>query len=67
MERLAVVRPYRQRVERTVRADVEAGMRVAHISVHTFTAVLGEERRDYDAGILFDPAREPEATMARRW
>ena len=59
--------PYRQRVERTVRGDVEAGMRVAHISVHTFTAALGEERREFDAGILFDPAREPEAAMARRW
>ena len=60
-------RPYRQRVERTVRSDVDAGMRVAHISVHTFTPVLGAERRAFDAGILFDPAREPEATIARRW
>jgi predicted N-formylglutamate amidohydrolase len=60
-------RPYRTRVEAAVRESIDAGLRVAHVSVHTFTPVLGADRREFDAGILFDPAREPEATIARDW
>ena len=59
--------PHRERVERGVRESVEKGLAVVHVSVHTFTAVLGAERRRFDAGVLFDPEREPEARFARAW
>jgi len=59
--------PYRDKVEQAVRSGIEKGQRVMHISVHTFTPVLGEDRRTFDAGILFDPARHPEASIAQDW
>jgi predicted N-formylglutamate amidohydrolase len=59
--------PYRDWVHDAVRESVDKGICVMHISVHTFDPVLGSDRRDFDAGILFDPGRALEAAVAREW
>jgi predicted N-formylglutamate amidohydrolase len=40
---------------------------VLHLAVHSFTPVLHGETRRYDVGLLYDPARRGELTLARRW
>lgn len=59
--------PYRERVECLVAGALAAGGRVVHVSSHSFTPVLGGEVRQADIGLLYDPARPGEATLARRW
>ena len=60
-------RPYRQEVETRVARAVAAGMRVVHISSHSFTPVLGGVVRDADVGLLYDPARPGERALSRDW
>jgi predicted N-formylglutamate amidohydrolase len=40
---------------------------VIHIAVHSFTPVLDDVVRDADIGILYDPARTSERTLAMAW
>ena len=56
--------PYWRQVERAVR---RTSRRVLHISFHSFTPELRGERRTTDIGLLFDPARAPEAQFCRQW
>ena len=44
-----------------------AGRRVIHLSSHSFTPVLDGDVRNADVGLLYDPARAPEAALAARW
>lgn len=56
-------RPYRH----AARADALRLARAAgclHLSVHSFDPSLDPAARCFDAGVLFDPAREPERTIA---
>lgn len=57
--------PFRRRVLGAVRHRVDRSGRCLHWSIHTFTDRLGEEVRDYDLGILFDPSRPAEVQAAR--
>jgi len=59
--------PYRQRLHSAVAAVVGSGRRAVHVSVHSFTPRLAGEVRTADIGLLYDPARAPEARMAARW
>lgn len=59
--------PYRQLVETRVARAVAAGMRVVHISSHSFTPVLGGVVRDADVGLLYDPARPGERALSGDW
>lgn len=59
--------PYRNRVERHIRAAVAGGRRVVHVSAHSFTPVLNGQVRQADVGLLYDPARPAEAALARQW
>lgn len=59
--------PYRNEVEKNIRNWVEAGEQVLHISVHTFTPVLKETIRNTEIGLLYDPARQKEKLLAKRW
>lgn len=46
--------------------EAAAGSRcVLHFSFHSFTPVMNGTVRDYEAGILYDPGRKPEAETAR--
>ena len=59
--------PYRTRIETQVARAVAAGMRVIHISCHSFTPALHGQIRNTDIGLLYDPSRRAEAEMCRRW
>ncbi len=61
------LRRHWRKVYRTVEALHDAGTRVLHLGVHTFTPVLRGQTRSVDLGVLYDPDREPEATLAGHW
>jgi predicted N-formylglutamate amidohydrolase len=44
-----------------------AGDAVVHVSVHSFTPELDGVVRDADVGLLYDPGREWERAICRRW
>jgi predicted N-formylglutamate amidohydrolase len=54
-------------VERAVRDGIDASGSVLHLGVHSFVPVLGNRVREVDVGILYDPGRQPEKTIARAW
>jgi len=53
----SIYMPYRTNVEECIRSILKP---VLHLSIHTFTPVLGGVPRDVDIGLLFDPARTQE-------
>ena len=57
--------PYRSEVENQLK--IYKSDQVAHISVHSFTPVLGNQNRDSEIGILFDPSRPQEKELASLW
>ncbi len=59
--------PYRTQVERLVRQSVARGRRVVHISSHSFTPELHGRIRHADVGLLYDPARQGEASLCACW
>ncbi|MCB9687181.1 MAG: N-formylglutamate amidohydrolase [Alphaproteobacteria bacterium] len=56
--------PYRRSLRAEVRRAIRRRGDVVHLSVHAFTATLGDERRELDVGLLFDPARPREQAVA---
>lgn len=40
--------------------------RVTHLAVHTFTPVLGDNVRNFDVGLLYDPRQKREVDLAER-
>jgi predicted N-formylglutamate amidohydrolase len=59
--------PHRRAVERAIEREVNAGRRVLHVAVHSFTPVLRGARRNADVGLLYDPGRAPERALCARW
>lgn len=59
--------PWRESVVATVERWLAAGDEVRHVSVHSFTPVLGVEVRNADIGLLYDPRRQAEADFCRAW
>jgi predicted N-formylglutamate amidohydrolase len=59
--------PFRQSVRDAIDRLLTRHARVLHLSVHTFTPLFKGTRRSCDVGILFDPARTLESTVAARW
>ncbi|MCA9494348.1 MAG: N-formylglutamate amidohydrolase, partial [Myxococcales bacterium] len=55
--------PYRRSLRAEVRRAIRRRGEVVHLSVHAFTGTLGEERRAFDVGLLFDPARPREQAV----
>lgn len=70
-ERDALVRehyaPLRTAVAQAVAVLLERGSEVLHLSVHSFTPVMGGQVRDADIGLLYDPARAAERELCVRW
>ncbi|HJV86013.1 MAG TPA: N-formylglutamate amidohydrolase [Noviherbaspirillum sp.] len=60
-------RPYRTKAETQIAQAVASGMRVIHISCHSFTPELNGEVRNADLGLLYDPSRREEAALCQRW
>jgi predicted N-formylglutamate amidohydrolase len=59
--------PYRTRAFDLVAKAVGRGLRVVHISSHSFTPRLRGEVRRADVGLLYNPARLGEFTLAEIW
>jgi len=60
-------RPFRDEAESVVAAWRADGLPVVHLSVHSFTPVLDGHARTADIGLLYDPRRQRERTLAARW
>lgn len=58
---------YRDPVEATVRGILAGGEHVVHVSVHSFTPVLGGVERQVDIGLLYDPSRAVERDFCQAW
>lgn len=59
--------PYRGKVEHCIAGAIAGGARVIHLSCHSFTPELDGDVRNADIGLLYDPAREAESELCRRW
>lgn len=59
--------PYRDAVETRVGAMAASGLRVVHLSSHSFTPALDGVVRDADIGLLYDPRRGGERALCREW
>lgn len=59
--------PFRQQLMTTIKKHIEQGTKVLHLSIHSFTPVLHGIVRNADIGLLYDPQRSSEKTLARRW
>lgn len=55
--------PYRSQVEAEVEKAIGRGLRVVHVSVHSFTPQLDGTKRRADVGLLYDPARPGETAF----
>ncbi len=59
--------PYRNEVEAHIAQEIAKARRVIHISSHSFTPVLGDEVRNADIGLLYDPGRATEVALCKGW
>ena len=59
--------PYRDAVETRIGAMTASGLRVVHLSSHSFTPELDGAVRDADIGLLYDPRRGGERALCREW
>lgn len=58
--------PYRQKVHAAVDECIGEGKKVLHFSVHSFTPILANKRRDCDIGLLYDPKRGEEKRICHK-
>jgi predicted N-formylglutamate amidohydrolase len=54
-------------VQALVERERDAGRRVLHIGVHSFTPARRGVVRPMDVGLLYDPSRRFEVAIARAW
>lgn len=59
--------PYRNKVETSIAEAIQRGIRVIHISSHSFTPELNGEVRKADIGLLYDPSKCAEQTLCQHW
>ncbi|KTD62550.1 N-formylglutamate amidohydrolase [Legionella spiritensis] len=59
--------PFRQQVESHIHEYIKQGRQVWHLSIHSFTPILDGQCRNADIGLLYDPKRPSERTIAKRW
>lgn len=59
--------PHRQLVQSTAEELIEAGHRVIHIGMHSFTPELHGRMRLADVGFLYDPRRAHESSLCLGW
>ena len=59
--------PYRNEVINSIKEFINAGERVVHISIHSFTPVLYDKQRNADIGLLYDPQRKAEKEFSKKW
>jgi predicted N-formylglutamate amidohydrolase len=56
---------YRESVRQHIRQKIQENRRVIHFSIHSFTPVLQGQKRLADIGVLYDPRRSRENTLAK--
>ncbi len=59
--------PYRRPIQQEIEQAISDGKRVVHISVHSFTPIMGGEERLADIGLLYDPSRSFEKEFCLKW
>lgn len=68
--RQAIIRhyylPYRSRLQQEVASLAKQRTFVLHLSIHSFTPVLNQIKRNADIGLLYDPQRGHERAFALR-
>jgi len=60
-------RPHREAVRAAVAARMRTHRPVVHVASHSFVPVLDGAVRELDVGLLYDPARSLERTLAADW
>lgn len=63
----SIYHPYRNALMRDIRTTIASSGQCIHLSVHSFTPVLDGQERKTDIGILYDPARKKEQSLATAW
>ena len=58
---------HRTMIERAIARLIARQYRVLHAGIHSFTPVLGDEVREVQIGLLFDPARSFESNICHQW
>jgi predicted N-formylglutamate amidohydrolase len=59
--------PFRQAAETYIGNTIEKGIQIIHLSIHSFTPVFNNIPRNADIGLLYDPTRRGEKTLAAQW
>ena len=59
--------PYRQKVEAMIKAHIDKGYQVLHLSIHSFTPIFDGVTRNTGIGLLYDPKHHGEKEVARQW
>lgn len=58
--------PYRNDIEKEISNLIKSGEEVLHLSFHSFTPILDRVERNAGLGLLYDPARASEKTIAKK-
>lgn len=59
--------PFRQVAETYISDAIKKGIQMIHLSIHSFTPVFNNIPRTTDIGLLYDPSRHGEKTLAVQW
>lgn len=59
--------PFRQQTENLIKAHIDSGSQVLHLSIHSFTPELNGVIRNAGIGLLYDHTRHGEQEVARIW
>ena len=60
-------KPYREQIQKKIQSYIAEGESVLHLSVHSFTPVLGGDTRNAEVGLLYDPRRSEEKKWAKHF
>lgn len=59
--------PFRQAAETYIDETIKKGIKIVHLSIHSFTPVFNNTNRNADIGLLYDPSRLGEKWLATQW
>lgn len=57
--------PYRHKVYELIEETIQTNKMALHLSIHSFTPILDDVVRECDVGLLYDPARNFEASICQ--
>ncbi|MDF2577745.1 MAG: N-formylglutamate amidohydrolase [Chlamydiales bacterium] len=59
--------PYRLQVESHIQNLISRQQTIVHLSIHSFTPIMGEKIRTADIGLLYDPKNSSEKEFCESW